>query len=372
MSKKELERAFVYNESPVIISEQIGGKGLDIEVSPDVDIDKLTDGDNDPMFITVEALNESVTGNKNYYSKEILQDIKEQILRKKHNMYRGHVKDEANESPEPQVIWIGATVKELKGRSRLFVKGYVLPTADKLRTYVKKAAAVGKDLPVSVYGNAKLEYDPDRGVRRIKQFVLESIDWAREFGEGIRNRAGLMFLTSEMKVNKFSDSNTMDLKEITVKELKQDAPELVKKLEEETLESVAEMLKVKATDGSEKIVEAVKEMVDNNEALKKEKKELEGKVSEFETDGAQRTAEMFLREKVKNTAVYNVLKSMVVSEMKSLEDKTEDAVKAKVVEMLEADEVKALLEGQEDPTVIAPSADKPEKANGSGVVVYKD
>jgi len=349
MKKDFITNAKFYNTSKIRISEQLAKDSeLDIELAKNIDIKKLTEKDNNPMFVTVEALNESISGNRNYYSKEVLENIKTQILLKKPNLYKGHVKDgdEGDVTPEPMIIWLGAGVKNIKDKSRLFIKGYVLPTAKKLRTYLRTAVAVGKDFAVSVFGKANITRDFSRNINIIKEFFLDSIDWAREFNEGVQDKAGILYLTSEMKKSKeqfyFSKDKNMkvDYKNVKISELKKARPKLVEQIESDALIKISEMLKVEPNKILDEIGKTVKESQD-----------LSKKVKEFEFDKSVRIAEQILSEKVKKPAVFNVIKTIVIAEMKNLKEYTNEAIEAKVKETLKTEEVMTLLKEQKDKTV---------------------
>jgi len=361
-NKENLESAYFYSEEPVTISEQVDRDEIDIKLAKDVDVEKLIEGDKDPMFVTAEAMNEFITGNRNHFDATILEDVKNQVLAKKPNLYQGHIKDEdeSTRTPDPKVIWIGAGLKKIKGKQRLFTKGYVLPTARKLRTYLKKANASGKDFPVSVYGKAAIKYDPIKKINQVKKFVVQSIDWAREFNEGIQHKAGLMYLTSEMKqsddISNISDDETMDYTKVTLKEIKDNKPEILEEVKTAEVERIAEMLKVEPKN----LDKTIKEMVKAN-------KEYEAKIKEFEIKASHRVAEMFVDAKVKKKAINQVVKTLVISEMGNLEDRSDEGVQAHVDKVLETEEVKTLLKEQKDSTIISPPREAG-KSGGSGVI----
>lgn len=181
------------------ISEQTNKK-FDVPIAPDVNIEELTKGDKDPMFVTIEALNDSkASRNNNYYDIKTLQSIAEQVNKLKPDAFQGHLedKDRPYKNPESQTIWIGAKIFNIDGVNRLFIKGYVLPSAKQRRSYLKAAKAAGKAVFVSIYGRAKQLYDKAIQASRVVDIRLESIDWARAGGAGI-DTLGFVNITREM------------------------------------------------------------------------------------------------------------------------------------------------------------------------------
>jgi hypothetical protein len=172
-------------------------------------IEELKKDDKNPMFVTVEVMNPQVSKNGRYYDEKTLYSIAEQINEKKPDGYMGHLTEEERlkKMPHSQTMWLGANVKEVAGKQRLYAKGYVLPYAKELRTYLRKAKVIGKKVAVSIYGKASMVWDSQRSASRIKEFVLENLDWARAGAEGLQT-AGITNIASEMQGNN-NDSETL-------------------------------------------------------------------------------------------------------------------------------------------------------------------
>lgn len=338
-------------ETAVVQEMTADGIGeIDVPVDADV-IASLREGDTDPMFVTIEVINEGVSRNGRSYDKATIESLAEQINTKKPDGFYGHLTDDERKTkfPEPQTIWIGAKVSEVGGKTRLFAKGYVLPEAKGLRSYLKKAKAAGKNVAVSVYGLAQVVKDSVSNVMRVKSMSLESIDWARSGSEGVLNM-GLFSVTSEMA----GDSNknkgdTMDrtdvLKSVTVDELKELNPTVVSEMVTEATQPIvaekdaviAEMADVRAAlslaeDGS--VVETVKEMTD--------------RLSQYELDSQ-------LRDKVESVTTRSIIKQLVVSEMTSGLNATEAIDK-----VLESETGKTLIKEMLDVAPrVAPMTERP-------------
>jgi len=303
----------------------------------------MVDDDPNPMFVTIEVLNESVSKNKRFYDKATLLSIAEQINANHPDGYAGHLSQDerAYKTPECETIWLGAKVLETAGKVRLFAKGYVLPEATKRRSYLRRAQKAGKKIAVSVYGAGRAVYDRAIDARRISDFVLESVDWARPGSEGVKT-LGLFSVTAEMSDSNGGDSMKREevLKSATADELREVNPELVSEM----------------TDGAVPKAEhdeVVSEMTAITEKLGD--KPLE-RIAEMQTDIRDGKIDKELDAKVRNPAVRKVLRRIVVSEM------TDDAdVSATVDKVLDSEEGKALIREMTDrEPALVPSITQPE------------
>jgi hypothetical protein len=318
-----------------VVTEQV--KDDFIKLADGVDIENLTKGDKDPMFITKEVAHEGVSKNKNFYSRKAIKEIYKQILEKKPNGYKGHIdpKDRGTVNPTSRTIWIGAGLKEVDGLLSVYAKGYILPKESKFKDYLRRAVSAGKEIPTSINGISDRVYDRVRKVMNIQNFELESIDWARDFAEGIKSFDKTALLTTEMDSN--LDNNTMDYKDITLKGLKENRPDLVEKIEERSNSKkvVTEMAVAMEVEESE----LLGKLTNLNEELEKTKSRvsemmvmqgdlvLETTVNQKVSDPALRTAVVMMsKEKVK-TIVNEMngdfdsskIEELVVSEMKTPE-----------------------------------------------------
>ena len=305
------------NEQAVLREMTSDGIG---EINVPVDgqlIAQLSEGDKDPMFVTIEVINEGTSRNGRTYDKDTIYSLAEQINAKKPDGYYGHLTDDERSTkyPEPQTIWISATVKEVEGKLRLFAKGYVLPEAKKLRSYLKKAKVAGKNVAVSIYGMAKVLKDKASDNVLVKSMSLESIDWARPGSEGVPNM-GIFSIASEMtdNSNKKQGVKSMDKKEVlksaTFEDISEANPELVTemvaditaKTEDAYNEVLSEITNIKnalGIDDSSNSIEVINEM--------------RVKLNEFEIDSQ-------LQQKVEQPSARKVLKGLVVAEMNNGKD----------------------------------------------------
>jgi hypothetical protein len=304
--------------------------------------------DTKPMFVTIEVLSEGVSRNGRKWTKELIASVAEQVNSKKVDGYRGHLAEDerSHKAPDAETIWLGATVKEVNGKVRLFAKGYVLPYAKKLRSYLRSAKVAGKNVAVSVYGTAKQVVKDAEGYLSMANFNLESIDWARPGSEGVPN-SGVFMITAEMVGSELKEGDVMDkaevLKAANVSELKESNPQVVSEIANEAIAAkdaeysavVSEMEEIKAVTGDEPVTVI---------------KEMKSQLAELQLDNE-------LREKVQSPAARKVIKQLVVGEM------TEDATVSETVDkVLASDEGKAVVmetlttEPQVTPGIQAPVA----------------
>jgi len=332
-----MSKQYGYITEPAIVKEMNSdGMGeIDVPVDKTI-ISELSDGDKDPMFVTIEVINEGVSRNGRAYDKHVIESLAEQINENKPDGFYGHLADDERHTkfPEPQTIWLGAKVLEVGGKTRLFAKGYILPEAKTLRSYLKKAKVAGKNVAVSVYGLAKVVKDKVKNISIVQDMTLESIDWARPGAEGVLNM-GLFSVTSEMaQDNKITEGEPMDrlevLKSATFEEMQEANSTLLSEMVDSTVaevesqyaDVVAEMTAIKDELG-DKPVSVIKEMTQ--------------KLREYELDTQ-------LRDKVESTTARKVIKQLVVSEMANGTEVSEsidkvlnsETGKAIIKEMLEA------------------------------------
>lgn len=335
-----------YTATIAEMQEDGGVAGL-VELDPQLARNIVDPKDDDPMFVTIEVLNEGVSRNGRKWTKELIASVAEQINSKKVDGYRGHLpaSERSHKTPKAETIWLGAVVKEVNGKVRLFAKGYVLPSASYLRSYLRSAKAAGKNIAVSVYGTASKVVKDAAGTLSFSDFDLESVDWARPGSEGVQNM-GEFAVTAEMTDdrNKEEVVNREDaIKSAKASELKDLNPAVVQEIQDETRSAieaeqgsvVAEMTSIKEIVG-ENPVETVSEM--------------KARVRELELDND-------LREKIESPEARKFVRQMVVSEM---EQDSETPVSEMVDTALATEDAKAAIREQlENPPVIAPSIDRP-------------
>lgn len=134
-----------------------------------------------------------ISENKRNWSADIMKSISGQVIEKMPVGYLGHIKpsDYGFEFPDPQIVWFGSCTEKVGTSTRLWIKGYLLPTSEKLETWIKTKAVDS----ISVYG--KISYKMKGEVMEILEVDLKSIDIARKLGEGLNS--GIVGLYGEME-----------------------------------------------------------------------------------------------------------------------------------------------------------------------------
>lgn len=348
-----------------IISEMSSDVGVDVPFAIGVDIKELTKDDDDPLFVTVEALNPQISRNKRIWSEDIIKDVAKQILSKKPDAYKGHLKeaDRDSASPTAQTIWLGATMKNMDGKLRLFIKGYVMPYAKELKQYLRAAKAAGKRVSVSVYGEALQKWNSVKKAYDMLQFNLESIDWARPGSEGVPG-TGFLQLASEMsKGDEIMDREDV-IKSVTVSEMKSINEGLYKEIRQEG-----------EVDAKNAIVQEMQTKIDEAEAKAKE-------FSDALPEGVEKTPSVIqemvsshnsllesylggqIESKVSSKGVRSIVNRQVVSEMAG-QFRTKALVDAMLEKVLSSEEVKCIVQEMKSQVNMNPGEDNRHTVQGS-------
>lgn len=298
-----------------------------VPVSADL-LRAVSEGDDKPLFVTMNIATEGVSKNGRHYSRETIQAMADQINAEAVDGHNGHLtdKERATKRPHPVALWLGARVIEKNGKAYLYAKGYVMPEEGKLRSYLKRAKAVGKNVAVSVFGKAeKAVYDKGQKAYSLVNFTLQSIDFARSKSEGIPND-GTLILASEM-VNDKGEINVdrvQTIQSLSADELREHNPGLVAEMEQvnpDTAVVVSEMEAITEIVGENASV-AVSEMVRENRELKLDRE---------------------LQAKVKIRGARPALREMVIAEMETAENQATIDVAEMVNSVLAGDEARAII-----------------------------
>jgi hypothetical protein len=326
---------------------------IEVPLAKGVDLEALIEGDANPTFVTIDALADTVSGNKRRWTTRELHNVARQVMESKPDAYQGHLKpdERSNKAPDSKTLWLGAKVANHKGKNRLFIKGYILPEESKFRDYIKRAKAVGKNLAVSVYGSAVEKWNESVGAFDISNFKLESIDWARPGSEGVPN-SGYLTVTSEMDGG---DEMTKEeaLKQSTISEMQEHNPAVVQEIETqaqaEFKKTISEMTEALGLEDDKDLPKTVSEMKAQNE--------------ELQTQVAHSEIDKILGNKVPNVAARQALRKMTIGEMG---DKTDlKVVQESVDKVLESEEGKAITSAFKTPVLTPGGSDNREQPSGS-------
>lgn len=326
--------------------------GIDVPLAAGINLEELTAGDKDPLFVTIDALSDTISGNKRRWTAAELHRVAEQVMSKKPDGYRGHltVEERKSKAPDAVTIWIGAKVVNHQGKDRLFIKGYVMPKESKFKDYLRRAKTTGKNIAVSVYGQAMEKWNETIGAFDISNFNLESIDWARPGAEGVPN-SGFLKLTTEMNEGDDMDKTTI-LKATTVSEMQEHNPAVVQEIAEnataELQSTVSEMTETLGLTDAKDLPKVVSEMKERNSTL--------------QTQVAHNEVDKILGNEVPNVAARSALRKMVVGELKEATEQT--VIQETVQRVLDSDEGKALVGAFKKPVVTPGATDNRTQPSG--------
>lgn len=152
------------------------GNFPDVPIAAGVDLEALKETDDNPMFVTLPVIPEigAVSKNGLLYDDALAKSIEEQINTKRPGAIFGHIKDEDRDTayPHPSGFWVGAQ----RVGNTLWAKAYI--HSQSAKEHIKSLRMVGGSIATSIYGkHGGMEQVKD-GVRRLKSFTLESLDFA--------------------------------------------------------------------------------------------------------------------------------------------------------------------------------------------------
>lgn len=228
MAQKQIEA--IYANTKELVQEYVIGefRGTfpDVPIASGVDLEQIKQLDKDPVFVSLPVIPKigSVSKNGLLYDEALVNSIEEQINQKRPGGIFGHLKDEDRNTafPMPSGMWIGAK----REGDTLWAKAWISGAA---KDYIRQLKAVGGQIATSIYGKGEFEKVKD-GVRRLKNFNLESLDFAPP------ERAALGYgatphLTTELEQPKQGKDNDMDkaqfLAELTANEVPQTVREQI-------------------------------------------------------------------------------------------------------------------------------------------------
>lgn len=181
-----------------LVSEISAGQGIEIPIRAGVDLEGLTAGDENPVFLTLEiARVGAVSGNDLLYDDELVNRLVSTINSEHTEGIMGHLKpeDRASAFPVPDVHWLGAT----RVGEKAYAKGYIPRTAVRARDYYRTLQMTGGKAATSFAGMAFLDPVAEMpGINRAREFELEQLDLA-PFKRAALPPTGGFTLTHEMQ-----------------------------------------------------------------------------------------------------------------------------------------------------------------------------
>lgn len=174
-----------------------------VPISAGVNMEELKSLDPDPMFVSLPVIPKAGAISKNglLYDDDLIASVESQINEKRPGGTWGHLKEEDRSTayPIPHAMWVGA---KRVGES-LWAKAYIAPGPQ--REHIRRLRAVNGKIATSIYGQGSYEATGDKGVRRLRNFSLESLDFAPP------ERAALQYGASPNVTSEFQQEGNPDM-----------------------------------------------------------------------------------------------------------------------------------------------------------------
>lgn len=189
------------------------GSFPDVPIAAGVDMDALRAQD-DPMFLTLPIIPKVGATSRNglLYDDALAASIVAQINEKRPDGIWGHLKEEERSTafPEPAATWIGA----IRDGDTVWAKAILSGPA---KERIRRLKATGGQIATSIYG--KGDFEPvSQGVRRLKNFDLESLDFAPPARAALRN-GSQPNVTAELEQETVDMDRNQIIAELTVGDL---------------------------------------------------------------------------------------------------------------------------------------------------------
>lgn len=357
-----------YFNDVMIVWELRGNYPQDIPTFGDVDIQELTKGDDDPMFLTLpigKVNSKSINGR--FYDEAWIQELERQTAEQRPIGIMGHLREEelATAFPPEAIHWVGVQrIGEM-----LWGKGYVPP--GEARERVRRYKATNKKLATSIFAEARGAFDKAVGALRMAadSLKLKQIDIGPADRVGIPGLATEPIITAEMgspegsKDPENEKENDMDKYEVIREMTADDAKLLPDNVREAVLATVteppevalvAELREALGVDEKADPVAIVKEM--KTEREKQAKRAVSDRIKELVEDEEKG---------VKLESARGIVMEMIELRAPATPDEAETVFK----EVVESDRVKGLLSEMVQATM-GPRQRTPAQpqngANGSG------
>lgn len=316
-----------------IITEFRGSFPINVPVRPGVNLEKLTEGDEHPFFLTLEISTEGrVSDNGLIHDADFGQTVTEQIMSNATEGIMGHIKEPDRDTTYPvsDIHWIGA----VRESGKTWAKGYIPKTAAAQREHYRILLATNGKAATSVYGQAVREFDGDKKWKA-KNFKLEQLDLAPYSRAALKPESGFV-VTAEITNTTNGELTAMDKVQVIREMTPEDAPLIPKAIREaiqaevptpKEVEMVAELRSALGVDEKADLAALVTELKQARE--QRREADINGRITELVNEGIKaETLRPFVTEMV------------TARHPESLEDV--QAIYQKVVEM---DSVKNALAG---------------------------
>lgn len=331
------------------------GKFPDIPTNG-VDLDALTAGDDNPVFVTLPILEIGrVSKNGLLYDKALVESIVEQINAKKPGGIFGHIPDDERPTafPLPAAQWVGAVIDG----NVAYGKAYIADRA--AAAYIRRLKAVGGGIGTSIYGSGIAETTPE-GARRLSAFVLESLDFA-PLERASLQMSGEFEITREM-----SERDTMENEQLRQALAELSADDLYAALGDERAAEVAEtygrknkkrIVAAEMAQTAEKSEVVISEQQAQISRLERENTSMRERIAEYERVEFNAGLDALVagaidwktvsadQEKVVNSVRRN-LRKQVVAELNGAQDLK--LAKSKMETIMESEDFRPIVEAARD------------------------
>lgn len=182
----------------IIHEARFHGEYPDVPMIDAIDHQELTEGDDDPVFVTLplgEVGQESRNGYR-YVGDTALQAIHQAIQQERVQGRRGHT-EWLLHAEQPIVFqWVGSLIVN---ETTVWGKAYILPTSEgkDVRVAMKAAKASGAKVSTSIEGTGDVEYNEETGQYEVVSLTVDYIDMVSH--PGIEFAKAQPKLTSENK-----------------------------------------------------------------------------------------------------------------------------------------------------------------------------
>lgn len=200
------------------------GNPPDVPLASHINLESLTEGDDNPFFATLKiGKSDVMSGNNNYYDGQNVREIGRQVVGLDANM--GHVPESESDSsyPMPAGHWVGAL---MDAEGVLWGKMYIPKTRPDVREFMRIKKAQNGKVSTSIFSFAKRNYDAKLGGYRLSEIAVETVDLAPLLRAGVRDLATVPAITREMQAEDgeaMGDNTFVDkygiIAEMTVKDV---------------------------------------------------------------------------------------------------------------------------------------------------------
>lgn len=315
-----------------IITEFRGNFPLNIPVRPGVDLDKLTEGDEHPFFLTLEISSEGrVSDNGLIHDDEFAKSVTEQIMSNATEGIMGHIKEPDRDTTYPvsDIHWIGA----VRESGKTWAKGYIPKTAVAQREHYRILLATHGKAATSVYGQAVREFTDGKSWKA-KNFKLEQLDLAPYSRAALKPESG--FVITAETTNRTEGDMTMTDKVQVIREMTpEDAPLIPKAIREaiqaevptpQEVAMVAELRTALGVDEKADLKAVIAEM--QKQQVEQRETAIKTRITELVDDGIK----------------VETLRPLVTEIMTSRKPQSLEDVQAIYQQVVEMDSVKGVLE----------------------------